>query len=293
MFDFVASGQQNEFVETERLTKSGGELSVDLELWSYTFRETPIVDLAAVAGKAGFRSITATPAQIAATGLAPAELRSRIEAEGVVMSAIDGLCSALPGTPLYRKPGEPTLEECLATAKALGVPTVNLVHIGGEPTPIAALAEAFATACARAAEEGVNLAIEFVPGTGIPDMRTCLEVVRAADAANGGVCLDTWHYSRSGGTLEELTPEVMHWVLAFQVADRSPEQDLQPYVPMRGRKLPGDGALPLAEIVRRLRAVRPEVPLGAEILSDQMDALGPQAGALRLAEACRGLLGGD
>lgn len=64
---------------------------------------------------------------------------------------------------------------------------------------------------------------------------------------------------------------------------------MQPYVPMRGRKMPGDGALPLAEIVRRIHAVHPDMPVGVEVLSEEMDALGPTVGAKALATACRGL----
>ena len=70
---------------------------------------------------------------------------------------------------------------------------------------------------------------------------------------------------------------------------QAPEQDLQPYVPMRGRKIPGDGALPLAAIVARVHAHRPDLPVGVEVLSDEMDALGPITGAKVLADACRRL----
>lgn len=261
----------------------------DLELWSYTFREATLVDLAAAAGGAGFRWITATADQIAREGLAPPELRAAVEAQGVGFSAIDGLVSALPGTPLHDKPGETTLRDCLDLATALGARSVNLVHIGGRPTPIAALAEAFAAACRTAREEGIGLAIEFLPGTGIPDIRTCAAVVRAAGEANGSILLDTWHLARGGGTLADLDTGTAALVGAIQLADRSPEQDLQPYVPMRGRKIPGAGTLPLAEMVARVHAHRPDLPIGVEVLSDEMDALGPIAGARALAAACRRL----
>lgn len=262
-----------------------------LELWSYTFREASLVDLAAAAGAAGFSWITATPQQVAREALHSATLRARVEASGVGFSAIDGLCSALPGTPLYRKPGEPTLEECLTLAKALGAPLVNLVHIGGGPTPLEALAGAFAEACRVASDRGIALAIEFLPGTGIPDLATCANVVRQSGVNNGGVLLDTWHFARGGGTLDALDSATAALVSALQISDRSPDQDREPYVPMRGRKVPGDGALPLAEIVRRVRTANPAIRLGVEVLSNEMDALGPIAGARRLADACRPLLG--
>ncbi|WP_174274165.1 sugar phosphate isomerase/epimerase family protein [Sphingomonas bacterium] len=258
-----------------------------LELWSYTFRDTPIVTLAGAAARAGFRWITATPDQIAREGLSTVALRRAIEQQGIGLSAIDGLCTVLPGTPLYRKPGEPTLEHCLELATALGARLVNLVHIGGGPTPIDELAAAFAEACALAAGSAIELAIEFLPGTGIPDLPTCAAVVRASGASNGSILLDTWHLARGGGTVADLDADTAMLVGGLQLADRSPEQDRQPYVPMRGRKLPGEGALPLAEIVRRVLAARPDLPIGLEVLSDEMDELGPEAGSRRLVQACR------
>jgi sugar phosphate isomerase/epimerase len=261
----------------------------ELALWSYTFREAKLVDLAAAAGAAGFRWITATPDQIAREGLTLPELRTAVERHGVGFSAIDGLVSVLPGTPHYRQPGQPTLADCLGLATMLGAGIVNLVHIGGRPTPVEALAETFIAACRRAGEAGIGLAIEFLPGTGIPDIGTCAKVVRAAGEANGSILLDTWHFARGGGTLADLDPATVSLVGALQLADRSPEQDSQPYVPMRGRKLPGGGALPLAEIVARVHAARPDLPVGVEVLSDEMDALGPKAGAMALAAACRTL----
>lgn len=261
-----------------------------LELWSYTFRDAKLVDLAAAAGAAGFRWITATPDQIRREGLPLADLRALAEDHGVGFSAIDGLVSALPGAPGYDDPDADSLDEVLQVAAELGAGLINLVHIGGQPTPIPALAEAFATSCRTAGERGMRLAIEFLPGTGIPDIATCAAVVSMASEPNGSILLDTWHFARGGGTLADLDDATAALIGGLQLADRSPEQDRLPYVPMRGRKIPGDGALPLAEIVRRIHAHHPNLPMGVEVLSDEMDALGPEAGARTLAAACRKLL---
>ena len=263
-----------------------------LELWSYTFRDAPLVELARAAGRAGFAHVTTTRGQFVANGGTAAHLRARIEDEGVTVSFVDGLCSALPGVPAPASgdPADPhsaTLEDCIGVARALGAGAINLVHVGGWPTPIEQLAEAFACACRRASEEGLRLAIEFLPGTGIPDLRTAAAVVRGAGETNGSILLDTWHFARSGGMLDELDPATTALIGGLQLADRSPDQDLLAYVPMRGRKLPGEGKLPLGEIVARVLAARPGLPVGVEVLSEEMDDLGPETGARRLAEACR------
>jgi sugar phosphate isomerase/epimerase len=272
-------------------------VTTPLVLWSYTFRDATLPALAAAAAAAGFAHITSTPGQFMRDGGYDAGLRAQIEDAGVTVTAIDGLCSALPGTPPctrptgdFSDPHEPRYEDCAAIAHALGATLINLVHIGGTPTEIGELGDAFATVCARAADEGLRLGIEFVPGTGIPDLPTAVAVVRAAGAANGSVVLDTWHLARGGGSLADLDVASAALVGSMQISDRSPEQDQEPYVPMRGRKVPGDGALPLAEIVRTVQAARPDVSIGVEVLSDEMDLLGPVRGADRLAQACAALL---
>jgi sugar phosphate isomerase/epimerase len=266
----------------------------ELELWSYTFRRATLPELATAAAAAGFAAVTLTPELFARSGGTAADLRRRVADAGVRVTFVDGLCSALPGTPgaeahdgRYRDAHEATLDDCLAIAAATGAEGINLVHISGVPTPVPALAEAFARACTRAAEHGVRLAIEFLPGTGIPDLATAAAVVREAGAPNGSVLLDTWHFARGGGTLDELGPAEMAVIGALQLSDRSPEQDAAPYVPMKGRKLPGDGALPLRAITERVLAVHPELPVGAEVLSEEVDALGLDAGAVRIAQALR------
>ena len=173
-------------------------------------------------------------------------------------------------------------------AHALGAKIVNLLHLGAPVTPVEALAEAFGRLCERARGDGLTLSIEFVPGSGIPDIATAAAMVRGAGA--GAIVLDTLHLARSGGGPADLDPATAALIGSLQLSDRSPEQDLEPYTPMRGRKLPGDGALPLAEIVRRVRAARPDVPIGAEILSEEMDRLGPREGARQIRQACLALM---
>jgi sugar phosphate isomerase/epimerase len=270
---------------------------VELELWSYTFRDATLPELAAAAADAGFSAVTLTPELFVRSGGEAANLQRHVDDLGVRVTFVDGLCSALPGTPApsssdgtFTDPNEATLDDCIHIAHATGAGAINLVHVGGRATPVSALADAFAAACARARDAGLRLAIEFLPGTGIPDLATAAAIVREADAPNGSVLLDTWHFTRGGGALADLDPPAVALVGGLQVSDRSPEQDREPYVPRRGRKLPGDGALPLGEIVARVRRAHPELPVGAEVLSDEVDDLGLRDGTQRIADALRRIL---
>ena len=260
----------------------------EAELWSYTFRKANLVELAGAAAAAGFACVTTTPALYRRSTSEFDDLPARVEEQGVRVTFVDGLCTALPGTDL--PPGEPTIDDCISIAHAIGAGAINVVHATGAPTPISALADAFAAACERAAAEELRLAIEFLPGTGIPDFATAAAIVRAAGPSNGSVLLDTWHFARGGGNFDDLDGDAVALIGGIQLSDRSPDQDAQPYVPRKGRKIPGDGALPLAELTARVRRAHPELPIGVEVLSDEIDALGLDAGARRLAASLEPLL---
>jgi sugar phosphate isomerase/epimerase len=261
---------------------------VELELWSYTFRRSNLVELAAAAGAAGFACVTTTPSLFVRSGGHDADLHARVADHGVRVTFIDGLCTALPGTNL--PPGEATIDDCIAMAHATGAGAINVVHATGVSTPVDELADAFGVACSRAAAENLRLAIEFLPDTGIPDFATAAAIVREAGASNGSVLLDTWHCARGGGDLAALSDDDLALVGGLQLSDRSPHQDAEPYVPRRGRKIPGAGALPLAETVARVLAARPDLPIGVEVLSEEVDELGLDAGSRRLAEAARAVV---
>jgi sugar phosphate isomerase/epimerase len=253
----------------------------ELELWSYTFRRSNLVELAAAGAAAGFACVTTTPALYTRSAAEFDDLRARVEDHGVRVTFIDGLCTALPGTSL--PPGEPSIDDCIAMAHATGAGAINLVHITGVSTPVPQLADAFALACGRAAAADLRLAIEFLPGTGIPDFTTAAAIVDQSGAPNGSVLLDTWHFARGGGVLEALDDAAIARIGGLQLSDRTPDQDAEPYVPRKGRKIPGDGALALARLTADIRRLRPDLPIGVEVLSDEIDALGLEVGSRRLA----------
>lgn len=258
------------------------------ELWSYTFRRSNLVELAAAAGAAGFDCVTLTTRLFERSGGDAADLRARVEDHGVRVTFVDGLATALPGTDL--PPGEASIDDCVHIAHTTGAGAINVVHMTGRPMPLAEMADAFGRACDRADREGLRLAIEFIPETGIPDFATAAAIVREAGHPRGSVLIDTWHLARGGGRLEDLTDDDIAVIGGVQLSDRSRAQDREPNVPRRGRKIPGDGELPLVELTTRLRHAHPELPIGIEVLSDEVDELGLDTGTRRLAAALGDLL---
>ncbi len=251
-----------------------------------TVRQASLPELIAVAGAHGFGAVTTTPWLYEKAGVPDRELRRLLDAHGVRVSYVDGLVTALPGTPPPRA-GTATEEDCYRIASAVGATAVNVVHIDGSPTPLEDLAAALGPLCGRAAARGLRIVVEFLPGTGIPDVATASELVRAVGAANLGICLDSWHLARSGGAVEDVDPAT---VGAVQLSDRTRAQDREPYVPMSGRLLPGDGQLPLEALVARVLGPRPDLPAGIEVISDEMRATPASMAAATAGAALRALL---
>ncbi|MFI5041170.1 MAG: sugar phosphate isomerase/epimerase family protein [Acidimicrobiales bacterium] len=260
-------------------------MTVELELCCMTVRQATLPQLIDVASEHGFAAVTTTPMLYARAGIADRELRRLLDARGVRVTYIDGLITALPGTP-PPSGAEASEEDCYRMAAALGAAAINVVHINGSPTPIDDLAAALGPLCERAAARGLRIVMEFLPETGIPDLPTALELVRAVGAGNLGVVLDSWHLARSGGRPEMVDAEATALIGAVQLSDRTRAQDLQPYVPMSGRLLPGDGELPLVDLVSRL----PDIPLGIEVISAEMRALTAGEAAAAAAASLRRLL---
>jgi len=254
-----------------------------------TVRQAPLPQLIEVAGANGFAAVTCTPWLYARAGIPDRELRRLLDAHRVRVTYVDGLITALPGVPPPRS-GAASEDDCYRIASALGAGAVNVVHIDGAPTPVEELAPALSAVCERAASKGLRIVVEFLPGTGIPDLPTVLELVGAVGADNLGFVLDSWHLARSGGTIDLLGPDAAALVGAVQLSDRTHAQDLEPYVPMSGRLLPGDGEVPLEELVARVIAARPHLPLGIEVISDEMRRLPPVEAAAVAARSLGALL---
>jgi sugar phosphate isomerase/epimerase len=233
-----------------------------------TVRQATLPELIAVAAGEGFASLTTTPHLLERSGADLAELRRQCDDAGVTVGYIDGLSSPLPGTP------EGVSEErCFEMAEGLGAKAVNVVHFGGHPVPFGQMADVLGGVADRAARRGLTILIEFLPDTGIPDLPGALDLVRTAGQDNLRVMLDTWHLARTGGGLHQLVGDAPGLIGGIQVSDRRRAQDAQPYVPMAGRYLPGDGELPLMDILTPVLAAHPELPVGVEVLNDEIKAM--------------------
>jgi sugar phosphate isomerase/epimerase len=276
------------------------------ELCWGTVQSAPIETLVRVASENGFESVTVTPwmgQELLADPARLARIRAGLAAADVRIGCLDALIKGLPGIPATEAvPPEQRLnftygaDACLRVAEALDIRLLNIAHYLGQPVPLAALVDAIGAVAERAGTLGMALCVEFIPGSGIPDLATAVRISAAA-GSNVGILVDTWHFARTGGTPAELRELAPGSVRCIQVNDRIDgeggpvEGPGGPVYPtMANRRLPGDGELPLAELVGALLANSPGVPVGIEVFSDEMRSLPAQTAAHRAAAALRRIL---
>jgi sugar phosphate isomerase/epimerase len=176
-------------------------------------------------------------------------------------------------------------EDGYRAAEMLDCPVVNVAHFTGKPVPLDEMSQALAAVCERSSKRGFEVTLEFIPGTGLPDLVTALKIREMVGAPNCSIMLDPWHLARSGGTLEQVQAAPPGSIGGLQLCDRTPPPPGQPYVPMSGRDLPGEGKLPLTEIVQAAMRNRPGVTAEVEVFSEELRNLPLDAAAARTAAA--------
>jgi sugar phosphate isomerase/epimerase len=232
------------------------------------------------------------------SGRSDADLRAMLGDHGLQVAEVDPAWWWLPGAAdigaslaahddqqVFAYPED----DLFNMAVKLGARSVNAVDVFGGDWSVDDAAESFAVLCDRAAERGLLVQLEFLPWSRIPDVSTAWEVVRRADRPNGGIAVDAWHFVRSGSTLDDLAAVPSHRILGLQLDDGplEPEADLV-HATLHERRLPGEGEFDLGALWGVLAGC--PAPIGVEVFSDELHALGPAEAARRAADATRALL---
>jgi sugar phosphate isomerase/epimerase len=121
--------------------------------------------------------------------------------------------------------------------------------------------------CEMARPHGINVVCEFLPIFPLNTLSMAAEIVATANVTNGGVLIDNLHLSRSGSSIEEVQAMPTELFPYLQICD-APLQRPADFgalldEALNGRLCPGEGSLPIVEL---LQAV-PEVPLSFEVRS--------------------------
>jgi len=253
-------------------------LSTDLILSGPPFIHVPLLERLAPTRDAGFSGLSLMPGDIwslEAAGMPAADIRARIEDHGLAIMEIDCTACWLPShhsasdsIPMAALLRSLTPERVIETAARIGAPSVTVVEMMGVAPSLDEAAGAFAYLCDLAAGHGLNAHIEFLPFGGIPDLAAAWAIIQAAGRPNGGLTLDSWHFFRSGSSLDLLAAIPGHRIHTVQINDAPalPSNDLL-HETMHGRLLPGEGELDLVGFLHTLDATGCTAPISVEIFS--------------------------
>jgi len=227
------------------------------------------VDVCDVAAAAGFDAIglrLSGEHAVARRDVVP--LRRRIEDAGLVLLDAE-VHRIAPGT---AAPGE-----LIDTAAALGARHLLVVS---DLDDASRTRDALAAVVERCRDAGIGTALEYMAWT---TPSTPAGALALAEATGASVVVDLLHHTRVGATVAELARLVrsgrVGWVQICDAGDRPADGDLV-HEARHARRAPGDGILPLAEL---LAVVPFGVPLSVEVQSDLLrTTLPPDRRALLL-----------
>ncbi len=257
---------------------------------------------AAIAGD--YQGITIWPQDVErakAEGLSLPDVKALLEDHGLVVTDVDCLLGwteqALP------KPGEAMIELApedafFEVAEALDAESINLAQGFGQTLDLDRAAEDLAKVAKRAAEHGLRVSLEFLPWSGVPDVTTCLDLLERTGCDNATIMFDSWHWFRGARDLDALRriPGARIGSTQWNDAPATPSANLMEEA-MSARLLPGEGDIPLVDLVRALDEIGSCAPIGVEVIHARHDAMDPEEVGRQTAEAMRSVLrearGGD
>lgn len=263
----------------------------DLLLGSYSMAAVPPRQRYAAAVAAGFEGAS----------LVWHEITSR-RAAGETLAAMNAELRdahiAAPQLEIIRLPGRDGLSsfdaaarDIAETAAALGCVVVHAAALD-LTAGYDDLVEGFGLLTRACAKEGLCCGIEFVPFlTAAPDLESAVRLVRAVGQSNAGVVVDSLHFFRSGAPWDALADLKPGDVVAIQINDGPTERPTQDYraEAMGMRQLPGDGQFDLMRFLDVLESHGATIPLTAEVVNHDLDALPPAEAAQRMADSLRRL----
>lgn len=171
-------------------------------------------------------------------------LRDYAHSRGVAISEIELV-------PITHNLAPDTLRPLLQVAKELGA--TGLI-VTGDIDDRALLIDRFAAICKNAAAHGLLVHLEFMRWRAVGTLSDAREVVAQSEQHNARILVDLLHLARSGGTAEELATLPPDLVNLVQICDATAELQGDIIAEARGgRLMPGQGALPIPDMLSALR----------------------------------------
>jgi sugar phosphate isomerase/epimerase len=182
------------------------------------------------------------------------ELLAAMDHRGVTLSLGDGFL-VLPEADMGSFAAD------LDALAELGVPRINVVSLDPD---LGRSLDKFAVLTELAAQRGLQTVVEPVPGLTIGDLPTALAARKHVARPDFRVLVDTMHLVRSGAGAADIAAVDPDCVGYAQLNDATLRPRLDNYMEeaMFERMVPGEGELPLADI---LSALPPDIVIELEV----------------------------
>ena len=229
-----------------------------LSLAHLTVLDTTPPELVSVAAAAGFRAVGIRLTAPPSVGVPPYDVLSNGPLLRETLARLKDTGITVLDTEFLRfEPDRPVgiPEGFLEVSARLGAR--HVLVMSAEPDEARTL-ERFGELCDRAARYGLRVGLEFAVYTGVRTLAHAVQMVARSTRANASVVVDALHFSRSGGLPSHLAGVDPSLFPYAQICDASPDIPAPTDSPTlirearTGRLLPGEGALPLAELVAAL-----------------------------------------
>ena len=255
-----------------------------------TLPDTPPIEYVEAAAAAGYDAVGLRLARSPLFAFHPVVGNAPLIRELKLVLAGSGL-SVLDILTFYLQPA--TDLGAFAPALELGAELgARYALVAGDDPDWARLRDRTARFCDAAAQFGLSAAIEFAVIRPLATLSQALRLLSEIGRKNGVICLDPVNFVRGGGSaafLRGLEPRLFPYA---QISDGVLEPG-EPNISKLGRmspnqrRMPGDGALPLRQI---LDALPPGVPLSVEIPMPPTVKLSAREWARATAESTRRFL---
>lgn len=273
---------------SEELVMSLGTLCVNPFELTFDQLESSL----AATAEAGYTGISVWPFVLGTAGVDTTWLIDRLQELGLVHPVAEAAFGWLNSD---RDAAAGEVAYLSQYANAVGSRELVAVTMEATLPPMDDVVARFRALCQGAAEAGLQVSVEFLPWTGIPDLATAWEIIERADCDNSGIMVDTWHWYRQPGgpnpdLLRQIPAEKLRVVQLCDAAAELPgDMDIATET-MTARLLPGEGAVDFAEVLGIITDSGATPIWFPEVFSTPLAAAGPETMAPQVLAASRSVM---
>lgn len=230
-----------------------------LALNGATIMHSPLADDLEIAAETGFTALEVWAGKLDAYMAEHSleELGGRMASLGIQPWCINSIENITPRDALGRARIIEQLERTAAIARAIGAPSIVVVPGCAKDGVSRSAAITDAVEVLRLMSDvvgDVGLAFEFLgkPGCSVPTLDMAIEIVVQADRSNVGMVIDTYHFYAGGSAIADIAgvPIEKLFVVHLNGCEDLPKAELTD----AHRLFPGEGVIPIDEILRAIRA---------------------------------------